>query len=120
MPKETSSDQKKTKQEEFEERVQARYEKYETCLDSLSGARKMLISNILKDYCRIDVQLDDVNEAIIDTGTTIEDGVHGKVTRNPDIVTQHQFITEKNALLAKLIKYLPESDQEDAIAAFMR
>lgn len=86
------------------------------------GAKKTLLEQTLYDYCRISVQLDDIEDALIGEDgrliSTVDNG-KGRMERNPDIMTQHQLLTEKNAFLPKLLKSLPDGEVKDALAAFV-
>lgn len=100
----------------YDERVSEKMEVYDRHIGSMSGAKGIIVRNLLKDYCRIEVQLEDVNRAVETDGFTIINK-QGNVVRNPDLMTQHQLINEKNALFSKLVKHLPE-DKIDAFAEF--
>lgn len=111
----------KTKQElleEFEEKVQEKLRQFDHVIELLpDGGKRLLVEDALYDYCRVSVQYDDICENIILTGTTVE-GARGNVICNPDLQSQHRMLNEKNALLSKLIKELPDGEVKDALAAF--
>lgn len=102
-----------------DERVAEKLEEFAPYMDGLSGARRALVWDSLRDYCHVAVQLEDVDEAVERDGTTVTSPT-GHVSKNPDLNVQHSLRTEKNALLPKLIKYLPDDGDEDALEAFMR
>ena len=102
----------------FDERVEEKMRGFAPYVDRLSGARGRLLEDSLRDYCHVAVQLEDVNAAVLETGTTIRNRA-GNPVKNPDLTVQHSLRCEKNALLPKLMKYLPDEDSEDALAAFM-
>lgn len=104
--------------EDYEDRVEERMEQIRPFLVDLSGLQRILCEDILNDICRINVQKEDVEMEVIKTGSTIVNN-KGNVVRNPDIMTLHQLINEKNALIPKALKYVPESESKDALAAFV-
>lgn len=102
----------------FNERVEEKLSRFDPVIDLIAdGGKKMLIVDALRDYCYVDTQLDDVNEDILEVGTTVINS-NGNVARNPDLQTQHAFRAEKAALMAKLLKALPDGEVKDALAAF--
>ena len=103
---------------EFDERVLSKMEQFVPYLNTMTCARRNLLEDTLRDYCHAAVQLDDINDDIRETGTTIVN-VQGNTVKNPDLTTQHSLRCEKNALLPKLLKYLPEETEEDALGSFM-
>lgn len=106
--------------ESFEELVQKKMAQVDGVLAMIADSgRKTLIKDALYDYCRVSVQYDEVCEQVLETGTTIINN-KGNVVRNPDLMTQHQLLNEKNALLPKLLKALPDGEVKDALAAFAR
>ena len=104
--------------EGFEEKVTEKMAEFEKALDMMGGARRMLVEDALWDYCCVAVQLDEVRANIVEVGFTVEDS-RGKQVRNPDIMTQHQLLNEKNALLPKLLKALPDDAAKDVLAEFI-
>ena len=105
--------------EEFNEAIEEKMEKFRPYLNAISGAKRLLIENALWDYCRIDVQLDEINAEIRRVGYS-EFNVQGNRVRNQDLSTQHQFIGEKNALLPKILKHLDSSvSDEDELMEFL-
>lgn len=105
----------------FDEKVEEKMQAFLPFLEENDGLQKLLIVNILRDYCRIDVQLDEVNAAVRETGYNIINK-QGNVVRNPDVMTQHQLINEKNALLPKILKYASTDTkaQADELMDFLR
>lgn len=105
----------------FEEKVDEKMKAFLPYLEGNDGIQKMLIENILRDYCRIDVQLDEVNAQVREVGYNIINK-QGNVVRNPDVMTQHQLINEKNALLPKILKYANTDTkaQTDELMDFLR
>ena len=101
----------------YDERTAEKMAVYTQHIGAMTGAKGIITKNLLRDYCRIEVQLEDVNAAIERTGFTIENR-QGNIVRNPDLMTQHQLINEKNALFSKLVKHLPE-DKADALGDFV-
>lgn len=109
---------KAEKLQEFEGKVQAKLSAFDHVMELIpDGGKKMLVGDALRDYCRISVQYDDISDDIIATGTKVM-GARGNVICNPDLQSQHRLLNEKNALLAKLIKELPDGEVKDALAAF--
>lgn len=111
MPTETCT------REEFDSRVSEKMEQFVPYLNRMSGARRRLLEDALGDYCRAAVQLEDVDEQVRVTGTTIENRL-GTVVKNPELTVQHTLRTEKNALLPRLLKYLPDEEEEGGLAEF--
>lgn len=105
----------------FEEKVDEKMQAFLPYLEGNDGIQRMLIENILRDYCRIDVQLDEVNAQVREVGYNIINK-QGNVVRNPDVMTQHQLINEKNALLPKILKYASTDTkaQTDELMDFLR
>lgn len=105
----------------FEDKIEEKMGVFAPYLDEMDdGVKKELLSDCLYDYCRVAVQLDAVNEQILCTGSTILNN-KGNVQRNPDLMTQHQLMAEKNALLPKLVKHLPDvAKNEDDLLTFAR
>lgn len=106
--------------EEFEALVNGKMEPLMQFLDGLEGIKKPLIEDVLRDYCGICVQLDQVREAVVKEGTTLI-AVNGNKVKNPDVTTMHSLINEKNALLPKIIKFIADTDTApvDELAAFI-
>lgn len=105
----------------FDERVDEKMQEFVPFIDGNEGLQRKLIENVLRDFCRIDVQLDEVNAAVREVGYTIVNK-QGNVVRNPDVMTQHQLINEKNALLPKILKYASADtkNQGDELMDFLR
>lgn len=105
----------------FDEKVEEKMQAFLPYLEGNDGIQRMLIENILRDYCRIDVQLDEVNAQVREVGYNIVNR-QGNVVRNPDVMTQHQLINEKNALLPKILKYASADTkaQNDELMDFLR
>lgn len=105
----------------FDDRVQEKMQEYLPFLEGSDGLQRKLIENILLDYCRIDVQLDEVNAQVREVGYNIVNK-QGNVVRNPDVMTQHQLINEKNALLPKILKFASADSkaQTDELMDFLR
>ena len=89
---------KKKSTDDFEARVEERMQVFLPFLESLQGIRKPLVEDTVHDYCRVCVQLDEVQERVLNDGTTII-AVNGNKVKNPDVTTMHGFINEKNAML---------------------
>lgn len=106
--------------DDFEKRVRERMEMFEQYAEGLDGIRKPLVLDAIHDYCRVSVQLDDVQAAVLRDGTTIK-AVNGNLVKNPDVTTMHGFINEKNALLPKIIKFVTEVEAtpDDELDAFL-
>lgn len=109
------------KDDAFESKVQERMEVYKPFLENLQGIRKPLVEDTVHDYCRVCVQLDEVQERVLRDGTTIV-AVNGNKVKNPDVTTMHGFINEKNAMLPKIIKFMSEGEAppEDDFDAFLK
>ena len=103
------------KDDDFESKVQERMEVYKPFLE------KPLVEDTVHDYCRVCVQLDEVQERVLRDGTTIV-AVNGNKVKNPDVTTMHGFINEKNAMLPKIIKFMSEGEAppEDDFDAFLK
>lgn len=103
---------------EFNEKVSKKLKAFDHIIALLpDGGKKMVVCDALRDYCRVSVQYDDISDDIIITGTKVM-GARGHLICNPDMQTQHRLLNEKNALLSKLIKELPDGEVKDALAAF--
>ncbi len=107
--------------DDFEARVEERMQVFLPFLESLQGIRKPLVEDTVHDYCRVCVQLDEVQERVLKDGTTII-AVNGNKVKNPDVTTMHGFINEKNAMLPKIIKFMSEGEAppEDDFDAFLK
>lgn len=107
--------------DDFEARVEERMQVFLPFLESLQGIRKPLVEDTVHDYCRVCVQLDEVQERVLNDGTTII-AVNGNKVKNPDVTTMHGFINEKNAMLPKIIKFMSEGEApaEDDFDAFLK
>lgn len=105
--------------EEFESLVNEKMDDLIPFLEGLEGVKRPLIEDILRDYCGVCVQLDQVRESVIKDGTTLT-AVNGNKVKNPDVTTMHSLINEKNALLPKIIKFIADTDTApvDELAAF--
>ena len=105
----------------FEEKVQAKLDEFEPFLKELDGARYMIVHDSVYDYCRIAVMLDYITDKVRIEGMTITNN-KGNIQKNPDVTTMHSFTTEKNALLPKIMKYLPTADEQyvDNLVAFVK
>lgn len=104
--------------ETLHDRAMERLSEFDDVLDLMpDGGKKRLVADALYDYCRICVQYDDICDAVCEKGTTVKNP-SGSLARNPDLMTQHQLLNEKNALLPKLLKALPDCDAKDALASF--
>lgn len=101
--------------EGFDSRVNDRMGMFEPLLARATGAVAALMRDACYDYCRICVQLDDVTDKVLETGTTIQN-VQGNLVKNPDMTTMHQLANEKNALLPKLLKNFKELDDSEETA----
>ena len=108
------------KDEAFEQAVLERMETYLSYTEGLRGVRKPLVDDMIHDYCRVCVQLDEVMDKIRRDGTTIT-AVNGNEVKNPDVTTMHSLINEKNAMLPKIIKFIDmdETPAEDDLDAFL-
>lgn len=106
---------------DFENKVKEKLDEFEPFLKELDGARYMLIYDSVYDYCRIAVMLDYITDKVRREGMTITNN-KGNVQKNPDVTTMHQFANEKNALLPKIMKYLPTADEQyvDGLVAFVK
>ncbi len=106
---------------DFEQKVKEKLDEFEPFLKELDGARYMLIYDSVYDYCRIAVMLDYITDKVRREGMTITNN-KGNVQKNPDVTTMHQFANEKNALLPKIMKYLPTADEQyvDGLVAFVK
>ena len=96
----------------FDQKVNDRLEMFEPLLSKANGAVAALMRDACYDYCRVCVQLDEVTDSVLVTGTTIEN-VQGNTVKNPDVTVMHQLMNEKNALLPKLLKNFKEIDEDD-------
>lgn len=105
----------------FDEEVDKRMEEFQPYIDKLKGIRKPLVKDAVRDYCRVCVQLDDVQRQVLHDGTTLI-AKNGNRVKNPDVTTMHGFINEKNALLPKIIKFMTEGEapEEDELDAFLK
>ena len=102
----------------FNERVEEKFHEFDDVMELIKDdGKKILIADVLMEYCHIHVQLQDINEAIIEDGTTVT-GSSGQPMRNPDLQTQHALRSEKTTLMGKLIKLLPDGEVKDALASF--
>ena len=106
---------------DFEQKVKEKLDEFEPFLKELDGARYMLIYDSVYDYCRIAVMLDYITDKVRREGMTITNN-KGNVQKNPDVTTMHQFANEENALLPKIMKYLPTADEQyvDGLVAFVK
>jgi len=106
---------------DFEEKVQVKLDEFEPHLKELDGARYMIVRDSVYDYCRIAVMLDYITEKVKNEGFTVVNN-KGRTERNPDVMTMHQLANEKNALLPKIMKYLPTADEQyvDNLVAFVK
>lgn len=104
---------------DIEDRVAEKMEHIVPHLDGIEGARRMLLMECVRDWCRVAVQLEDVDAAVDETGTTLVNK-QGNVVKNPDLTVQHTLRSDKTNMLVKLMKFLPEDGAEDALAAFMQ
>lgn len=105
---------------DFDALVEERMRQFMPYVDQLEGIRKPLVQDAIKDYCRVCVQLDQVQERVLQDGTTIK-AVNGNRVKNPDVTTMHGFINEKNALLPKIIKFVSEVEiaPDDELDTFL-
>ena len=105
----------------FDERVEKKMDTLRCYLEGSDGLSRAMIEDILYEYCYIDVQLDEVKANVRETGYTIINK-QGNVVRNPDVMTQHQLVNEKNALLPKILKYASNDTkaQSDDLLDFVR
>lgn len=103
----------------FEEKVLLKMAEFEPHINELDGARYMIVRDSVHDYCRIAVMLDYITDKILREGYTLVNN-KGRVERNPDVMTMHQLASEKNALLPKIMKYLPTADESyvDGLVSF--
>lgn len=108
------------KDEAFEAAVAERMEAFLPYTSTLQGITKPLIEDMVYDYCRQCVQLDEVQDKVRRDGTTII-AVNGNKVKNPDVTTMHSLINEKNAMLPKIIKFMSmgEAPAEDDLDAFL-
>lgn len=106
--------------DDFDSLVEKRMEQFTKYTENLEGIRKPLVEDAIKDYCRVCVQLDQVQERVLNDGTTII-AVNGNKVKNPDVTTMHGFINEKNALLPKIIKFVSEVEiaPDDELDTFL-
>ena len=106
---------------DFEDKVQEKLDDFEPFLKQLEGARYMMVQDSVNDYCRVSVMLDFVTEKVRREGFTVVNN-KGRTERNPDVMTMHQLVNEKNALLPKIMKYLPTADEQyvDGLVAFVK
>lgn len=106
---------------DFEKKVQEKMDEFEPFIKELQGARYMIVHDSVYDYCRIAVMLDYITEKVKREGFTVVNN-KGRTERNPDVMTMHQLANEKNALLPKIMKYLPTADEQyvDGLVAFVK
>lgn len=106
---------------DFDAKVQEKLDEFEPHLKELDGARYMIVRDSVYDYCRIAVMLDFITEKVRDEGFTVVNN-KGRTERNPDVMTMHQLANEKNALLPKIMKYIPSADEQyvDGLVAFVK
>lgn len=116
-----SDEQKPCAIPDFEQKVQEKLDEFEPHLKQLDGARYMIVRDSVYDYCRIAVMLDFVTEKVRNEGFTVVNN-KGRTERNPDVMTMHQLANEKNALLPKIMKYIPTGDEGyvDGLVAFIK
>lgn len=105
----------------FEDKVQEKLDDFKPFLEELDGARYMMVQDSVNDYCRIAVMLDFVTDKVRREGFTVVNN-KGRTERNPDVMTMHQLVNEKNALLPKIMKWLPSADEQyvDGLVAFVK
>lgn len=102
---------------EFDERVNEKLTMFDDAIESMNGVQKALVQEIALEYCRVCVQLEDVDADVLEVGTTIYNTL-GNVVKNPDVGTQQQLRASKVSIFTKLMKALPEGDAKDALSAF--
>ena len=105
----------------FEEKVDEKMQAYVPYLQEIEGIKRPLLENTLRDYCHVDVQLDEIKRLVQEEGPTIINK-QGNVVRNPNCMTQHQLMNEKNAMLPKILKYVENETktQVDEFTEFLR
>lgn len=103
---------------DFDDRVEAKMLAIMPDMADFDGAKGRLLVDSLRDYCHAAVQLEDVDAAVLETGTTVVNRL-GNVVKNPDLTVQHSLRCEKNALLPKLLKYLPDEGDDGSLSDFL-
>lgn len=127
--KKTATDNTESQQEEkkpflipdFEKRVEDKLGIFEPFFDELPTGKMLMIRDSLYDYCRIGVMLDDITDKVLREGYTVVNN-RGRVERNPDIMTMHQWANEKVSLFSKIYKALPSDEKQyvDELTEFAR
>lgn len=96
-------------------------ERKENFIKDMGSADTLMLDDLLNDYCRVCVMLDEVINRVRHEGTTLVNN-KGRIERNPEVMTMHQMINEKNALFPKLMRFWNgEGDDEgDPLEQFIR
>lgn len=93
----------------------------ECYISDLDGINRVLVEDMLFDYFRVVVQLNDVYDKLAIEGTKIRDD-KGREYKNPDVTTSHSLKSEKASLIPKIMKYIKTDDPDkgDALVEFLR
>lgn len=105
----------------FSEQVEENMKEYLPYLNALEGSDRLLAESLVRDLCEIEVEIAEVSAQIRGVGYNIVNK-QGNLVRNPDVMTKHQLINEKSALIPKIKKLLNSDaiDKADELTEFLR